>query len=75
MSCPAVLHNTPQLTDPTGYLDVDKETLRHNVYPNVFGIGDCTNVPTSKTAAAVGKYNNSNSQQSELESKHHNLFY
>ena len=22
-------------------------------YPNVFGLGDCTNLPTSKTAAAV----------------------
>ena len=24
-------------------------------YPNIFGIGDCTNVPTSKTAAAIGE--------------------
>ena len=22
-------------------------------YPNIFGIGDCTSVPTAKTAAAV----------------------
>lgn len=41
------------LSDDSGWLDVNKETLRHNRYPNVFGIGDCTNLPTSKTAAAV----------------------
>lgn len=41
------------LADEAGWLDVNKETLQHNKYPNVFGIGDCTNLPTSKTAAAV----------------------
>nr|XP_046199587.1 sulfide:quinone oxidoreductase, mitochondrial-like isoform X2 [Oncorhynchus gorbuscha] len=41
------------LADEGGWLDVNKETLQHNKYPNVFGIGDCTNLPTAKTAAAV----------------------
>ncbi|XP_064846199.1 sulfide:quinone oxidoreductase, mitochondrial-like [Oncorhynchus masou masou] len=41
------------LADEAGWLDINKETLQHNKYPNVFGIGDCTNLPTSKTAAAV----------------------
>ena len=41
------------LSDAVGWVDVDKNTLQHKKYPNVFGIGDCTNVPTSKTAAAV----------------------
>ncbi|XP_062517427.1 sulfide:quinone oxidoreductase, mitochondrial-like [Corticium candelabrum] len=41
------------LVDGAGWVDVDKNTLQHKRYPNVFGIGDCTNVPTSKTAAAV----------------------
>ncbi len=41
--------------DEAGYLSVDKETLQHTKYNNIFGIGDCTNVPTAKTAAAVGK--------------------
>ena len=27
--------------------------MQHSKYKNVFGIGDCTNVPTSKTAAAA----------------------
>lgn len=34
-------------------MDVNKETLQHTKYANVFGIGDCTNIPTSKTAAAA----------------------
>ncbi len=41
------------LADPNGFVDVIKETLQHKKYPNVFGIGDCTNIPTGKTAAAV----------------------
>lgn len=41
------------LADAGGWVDVDKENLQHKKYPNVFGIGDCTNLPTSKTAAAV----------------------
>lgn len=53
MTPSAVLKTGPSFTDNTGYLDVDGETLQHKRYPNVFGIGDCTNVPTSKTAAAV----------------------
>ena len=39
--------------DATGFMDVNKETLQHTKYTNVFGIGDCTNIPTSKTAAAA----------------------
>ena len=30
-----------------------QESLQHTKYTNIFGIGDCTNVPTAKTAAAV----------------------
>ncbi|KAM9570420.1 sulfide:quinone oxidoreductase, mitochondrial-like isoform 2-T2 [Salvelinus alpinus] len=44
------------LADEGGWLDVNKETLQHNEYPNVFGIGDCTNLPTAKTAAAYDGY-------------------
>jgi sulfide:quinone oxidoreductase len=32
---------------------VDKHTLQHSRYAKVFGLGDCTNTPNSKTAAAV----------------------
>jgi sulfide:quinone oxidoreductase len=47
------------VADAGGWVDVDKETLQHKKYPNVFGIGDCTNLPTSKTAAAVGRMTSS----------------
>lgn len=53
MGPPAVLKGS-LLDDAAGWLDVCKETLQHKKYANVFGIGDCTNLPTSKTAAAVG---------------------
>ncbi|EFA76432.1 putative sulfide quinone reductase [Heterostelium album PN500] len=44
------------LADPTtGYVTVNKETLQHTKYPNVFALGDCSNLPTSKTAAAITK--------------------
>lgn len=52
MSSPDVLKMSP-VADAAGWVDVDKETLQHKRFPNVFGIGDCTNLPTSKTAAAV----------------------
>lgn len=57
MSPPDVLKNEKKLVDEAGFLNLNKETLQHVTYPNIFGIGDCTNLPTSKTAAAVGKHN------------------
>ena len=41
------------LGDASGYLDVDRGTLRHTKYPNIWGIGDCTSLPCAKTAAAI----------------------
>lgn len=43
------------LADAHGWVDVDKITLRHVRYPNVFSLGDCSSLPTSKTGAAVRK--------------------
>ncbi|XP_060582923.1 sulfide:quinone oxidoreductase, mitochondrial-like [Ruditapes philippinarum] len=58
MSAPDVLKcSTSQITDEAGWLDVNKYTMQHNKYPNIFGLGDCTSVPTSKTAAAVASQN------------------
>lgn len=51
----SVIKGSP-LADKAGWLDVNKDNLQHQRYPNVFGIGDCTNLPTAKTAAAVGKW-------------------
>lgn len=52
---PSLVIKGSPLADEAGWLDVDKEHLQHKRYPNVFGIGDCTNLPTAKTAAAVGE--------------------
>lgn len=41
------------LADANGYADVDKHTLRHKKFPNIWAIGDCSNLPCSKTAAAI----------------------
>ncbi|SHH86122.1 NAD(P)/FAD-dependent oxidoreductase [Pollutimonas bauzanensis] len=51
-SAPDFIRNSP-LADAAGWLDVDKSTLQHVRYPNIFGLGDCTSTPNSKTAAAV----------------------
>lgn len=53
-SSPEVLKRCSLLTDPNGFLNLNKSTLQHVKYVNVFGVGDCTNLPTAKTAAAVG---------------------
>lgn len=38
-----------------GWLEVDKDTLRHRRYANVFGVGDINGTPRGKTAATVKK--------------------
>ncbi len=38
-----------------GWVDVDKFTTQHVNYPNVFALGDVSNLPTSKTGAAIRK--------------------
>jgi sulfide:quinone oxidoreductase len=38
-----------------GWLEVDKGTLQHRRYKNVFGIGDINGTPRGKTAATVKK--------------------
>lgn len=43
------------LADAAGWVDVNQGSLRHNKkeFGNVFAIGDCSSLPTSKTAAAI----------------------
>lgn len=59
-----MLHVTPPMSTPdelgtsdivneAGFVDINKETLQHTKFPNIFAIGDCSSAPTSKTAAAV----------------------
>jgi sulfide:quinone oxidoreductase len=43
------------IADAAGWVDVDKGTLRHTnpEFGNIFALGDCSSLPTSKTAAAI----------------------
>lgn len=43
------------LVNAAGWLDVNINTLQHNKYPNIFGIGDVAALPTAKTGAAIRK--------------------
>jgi sulfide:quinone oxidoreductase len=54
MGPPHFLSASP-LADSEGWVDVDKDNLRHKRFANVFALGDCSNLPTSKTGAAIRK--------------------
>lgn len=54
MGPPSFIAASP-LADAEGWVDLDKDTLRHKRFANVFGLGDCSNLPTSKTGAAIRK--------------------
>ena len=54
MSAPDFIKNSP-LAAESGWVAVNKETTQHVKYPNVFSLGDCSNLPTSKTGAAIRK--------------------
>lgn len=46
------------LADPKnllGYIEIDKHSMQHSRYKNIFALGDCTNAPCSKTGAAIRK--------------------
>ncbi|HHP7239216.1 NAD(P)/FAD-dependent oxidoreductase [Longibacter sp.] len=43
------------LADEEGWVDVDSGSLRHTRYENVYALGDNSNLPTSKTGAAIRK--------------------
>lgn len=51
-SAPDFIKASP-LSDESGWVTVNPNTLRHDRYDNVYGLGDCTNTPNAKTAAAV----------------------
>jgi sulfide:quinone oxidoreductase len=61
-----MIHVTPPLSPPDfvrtgalansdGWVEVDKFSLQHVRYPEVFSLGDASNLPTSKTGAASRK--------------------
>jgi sulfide:quinone oxidoreductase len=43
------------LADAAGWVDVDQSTLRHKTFENIWSLGDVTNAPNAKTAAAARK--------------------
>ena len=53
-SAPDFIRSSP-LANEAGWVDVDKNSLRHARYPNIFSLGDASSLPTSKTAAAIRK--------------------
>ncbi|GAB3319070.1 FAD/NAD(P)-binding oxidoreductase [Hymenobacter humi] len=57
MSAPDFIKNSPLAVpgNPLGWVDVDKHTLQHVRYANIFGLGDATSTPNAKTGAAVRK--------------------
>lgn len=61
-----MLHVSPPMTtydfikqssiaNEQGWVDVDQYSCQHKKYSNVFGLGDSSSLPTSKTAAAIRK--------------------
>lgn len=53
-SAPDFVRQSP-LANADGWLDVSINSLQHNRYPNVFGLGDSAALPTAKTGAAIRK--------------------
>lgn len=45
------------LADAAGFMDVCPKTLQHKKFENVWALGDCSSIPTSKTAAAIASQN------------------
>ncbi len=53
-SAPDFVKNSP-LANAAGWVDVDKNTLQHLRFANVFSLGDAAGLPTAKTGAAIRK--------------------
>jgi sulfide:quinone oxidoreductase len=53
-SAPDFVKSSP-LADAAGWVEVNKFTLQHTRFANVFSLGDASSTPNSKTAAAIRK--------------------
>lgn len=53
-SAPDFIKNS-KLANAAGWVDVDKSTLQHLKYKNIFSLGDASSLPTSRTGAAIRK--------------------
>ncbi len=55
-SAPDWIKSSPLSTgDASGFVEIDKHTMQHVRYPNVFSLGDVGSSPNAKTGAAVRK--------------------
>ncbi|MEA5259527.1 FAD/NAD(P)-binding oxidoreductase [Arcicella aquatica] len=56
-SAPDFIKNSPlaDANNPLGYVEINKNTMQHSRFPNVFACGDSVNAPCSKTGAAIRK--------------------
>ncbi len=53
-SAPDFVKNSP-LANAAGWVDVDKNSLQHVKFSNIFSLGDASSLPTSRTGAAIRK--------------------
>lgn len=53
-SAPDFVRHSP-LANAAGWVDVDKNSLQHVKFPNIFSLGDASSLPTSRTGAAIRK--------------------
>lgn len=53
-SAPDFVRNS-ELASELGWVEVDKNSLQHLRYANIFALGDASSLPTSKTGAAIRK--------------------
>jgi sulfide:quinone oxidoreductase len=54
MCAPDFIRFSP-LADKAGWVEVDKFTLQHTRFPDIFALGDASSLPTGRTGAAIRK--------------------
>mmetsp|Transcript_82798 Transcript_82798/g.239258 ORF Transcript_82798/g.239258 Transcript_82798/m.239258 type:complete len:508 (-) Transcript_82798:154-1677(-) len=52
MGAPEFVQKSP-LANAKGFVEVDRDTCQHKRFPNVYSLGDVSDLPTSKTYAAI----------------------
>jgi len=54
MSAPDFIKRSP-IADAAGWVEVDKHSLQHRRFANIYSLGDASSLPTSRTGAAIRK--------------------
>ena len=55
MSAPKFITQAGLSSQKGNWVDVDKFSLQHQTYKNIFAVGDCAGVPKGKTGASIRK--------------------